>query len=118
MFKRTGKTQTELTPSGVITTAEERHTKTKARRWVQIGYTSIIEKEIDGQIKKVIDGKRGQALGAKASKDDNIDKVLYQAQRSNGMSLRRPDTASHSFCSKIGKRRNYSSGLKIKSRKP
>ena len=60
-FKRTGEIQTEVTASGIITTAEEKgHYKgRKVTRWTQIGYTSIM---IDNDGVKYIDGAYGQQL--------------------------------------------------------
>ena len=60
-FKRTGNTQTEITATGIITTAEtivRRHGK-KHTRWEQIGYTSFA---VDSDGKQYIDGPYGQQL--------------------------------------------------------
>lgn len=99
MWKRTGKTQTETTSTGVITTAEERHTKTRATRWVAIGYASFV-KSYDSDKQKevtVIDGAYGSKLDTRKQFDDNIEQTLAAAFKSNRYSLRRPDTAGHSF---------------------
>ena len=66
---RTGRTQTEKTATGIITTAEE-IVKVKGkkpfRRWNQIGYTSICQHivEVNGKDKVVsfVDGAYGQKL--------------------------------------------------------
>jgi len=60
-FKRTGNTQTEMTATGVITTAQETgHIKgKKITRWVQIGYASIL---IGSDGKKYVDGVVGAKL--------------------------------------------------------
>lgn len=60
---RTGKTQTERTATGIITTAEERVRPTKGKpytRWVQIGYTSICRNESTDKL--YVDGPTGKAL--------------------------------------------------------
>lgn len=57
MWTRTGKTQTEMTETGVITTAEER--QGKRTKWVQIGYTSI---SLNRDGKKFVDGPYGHQL--------------------------------------------------------
>ena len=60
-FKRTGQIQTEMTKTGVITTAQETgHIRgKKITRWAQIGYTSIL---LDNDGKKYFDGLYGKAL--------------------------------------------------------
>lgn len=71
-WKRTGQIQTEKTATGVITTAEERDTKTKARRWVQIGYTSIIQVQRDSKWVEVLDGPIGHALNNSTEQSEQI----------------------------------------------
>lgn len=60
--KRTGNIQTEKTATGIITTAEEVvRTKGKPyKRWVQIGYTSVVKNESTGKL--YVDGLTGKAL--------------------------------------------------------
>lgn len=56
-IKRTKETQTERTPTGIITTRKDFVDGKLV--WTQIGYTSII---IDGEGKEKIDGPYGQQL--------------------------------------------------------
>jgi hypothetical protein len=62
-WKRTGTVQTEQTKTGVITTMEEVNSKTKARRFVQVGYTSVMtRRDKDDKLVKYLDGLSGQRL--------------------------------------------------------
>ena len=62
-WKRTGVVQTEQTKTGVITTMEEANSKTKARRFVQVGYTSVVTRlDKDDKVVKYLDGFSGQRL--------------------------------------------------------
>lgn len=62
-WKRTNMVQTERTDTGIITLQQERNSKTRNTRFVQVGYTSLLHKEDEnGKPILVADGLYGKPL--------------------------------------------------------
>jgi hypothetical protein len=63
VWKNTNVVQTERTETGIITLQQQRNNKTRSTRFIQVGYTSLLQKEDDnGKPITVADGLYGRPL--------------------------------------------------------